>query len=90
MAAGPALAAPAERVVPNADGAPKFVPGRYAKQRAEGPGSGIARGLHELSGGIFDWTLISRAAEEEILALTGEVATGFSLGRSIPGAVEPA
>jgi len=45
---------------------------------------------HLKSGGIFDWTLISRAADEEILALTGEVATGFSLGRSIPGAVEPA
>jgi hypothetical protein len=45
---------------------------------------------HLKSGGIFDWRLISRAADEEILALTGEVATGFSLGQSAPGAAEPA
>jgi putative peptide zinc metalloprotease protein len=50
----------------------------------------ISQDPHLKSGGIFDWTLISRVADEEILALTGEVATGFSLGRSIPGAVEPA
>jgi putative peptide zinc metalloprotease protein len=50
----------------------------------------ISQDAHLKSGGIFDWTLISRAAEEEILAVTGEVATGFSLGRSVPGAVEPA
>jgi putative peptide zinc metalloprotease protein len=50
----------------------------------------ISQDPHLKSGGIFDWTLISREADEEILALTGEVATGFSLGRSIPGAVEPA
>ena len=50
----------------------------------------ISQDPHLKSVGIFDWTLISRAADEEILALTGEVATGFSLGRSIPGAVEPA
>jgi hypothetical protein len=34
--------------------------------------------------------LISPVTDEEILALTGEVATGFSLGRSVPGAAEPA
>jgi putative peptide zinc metalloprotease protein len=50
----------------------------------------ISQDPHLKSGGIFDWTLISRVADEEILALTGEVATGFSLGRSVPGAVEPA
>jgi putative peptide zinc metalloprotease protein len=50
----------------------------------------ISQDAHLKSGGIFDWTLISRVADEEILALTGEVATGFSMGRSIPGAVEPA
>ncbi len=50
----------------------------------------ISQDAHLKSGGIFDWTLISPVAEEEILALTGEVATGFSLGRSVPGAAEPA
>ena len=50
----------------------------------------ISQDPHLKSGGIFDWTLISRVTDEEILAVTGEVATGFSLGRSIPGAVEPA
>ncbi len=50
----------------------------------------ISQDAHLKSGGIFDWILISRAADEEILAVTGEVATGFSLGRSVPGAVEPA
>src|SRR5712691_5512791 len=50
----------------------------------------ISQDAHLKSGGIFDWTLISRAADEQILAVTGEVATGFSLGRSVPGAVEPA
>src|SRR5207245_6821932 len=50
----------------------------------------VSQDPHLKSGGIFDWRLISRAADEEILALTGEVATGFSLGRSVPGAAEPA
>src|SRR6266851_1375901 len=50
----------------------------------------VSQDPHLKSGGIFDWILISRAADEEILAVTGEVATGFSLGRSVPGAVEPA
>jgi hypothetical protein len=83
--------APAEPppVAPD-NGNRRFMPGRYVKSRTEVPGTGIACRLYELSGGIFDWTLISRVADEEILALTGEVATGFSLGRSIPGAVEPA
>jgi putative peptide zinc metalloprotease protein len=49
----------------------------------------VSQDPHLKSGGIFDWRLISRAADEEILALTGEVATGFSLGRSAPGAAEP-
>src|SRR5216684_4507532 len=50
----------------------------------------VSQDAHLKSGGIFDWRLISRVADEEILAVTGEVATGFSLGRSVPGAVEPA
>jgi hypothetical protein len=50
----------------------------------------VSQDPHLKSGGIFDWRLISRVADEEILALTGEVATGFSLGRSVPGAAEPA
>jgi len=50
----------------------------------------ISQDAHLKSGGIFDWRLISRVADEEILAVTGEVATGFSLGRSVLGAAEPA
>jgi hypothetical protein len=34
------------------------------------------------TGGVFDWSRISRAANEEILAMTAEVGSGFSLGRS--------
>jgi putative peptide zinc metalloprotease protein len=50
----------------------------------------ISQDAHLKSGGIFDWTLISPVTDEEILALTGEVATGLSLGRSVPGAAKPA
>jgi putative peptide zinc metalloprotease protein len=42
----------------------------------------ISQDPHLKTGGIFDWNRISRAANEEVLALTAEVATGFSLGRS--------
>src|SRR5713101_7651345 len=51
VAGQPPPVAPPEGVVPNADGAPKFMPGRYAKSRSEAPGRGIARRLYELSGG---------------------------------------
>src|SRR5260370_13811588 len=47
----PLPAAPSEAVAPSADGAPKFMPGRYARPRTEAPGSGIARRLYQLSGG---------------------------------------
>src|SRR5260370_25662128 len=47
----PLPAAPSEAVAPSADGAPKFMPGRYARPRTEAPGTGIARRLYELSGG---------------------------------------
>ena len=39
---------------------------------------------HLKTGGIFDWNLIARMTDEEILAMTAEVASGFSLGRSAP------
>lgn len=42
----------------------------------------ISQDPHLKTGGIFDWNRISRAANEEILAMTAEVASGFSLGRS--------
>ena len=42
----------------------------------------ISQDPHLKTGGIFDWNRISRAANEEILALTAEVASGFSLGSS--------
>jgi putative peptide zinc metalloprotease protein len=44
----------------------------------------ISQDPHLKTGGIFDWNQISRAADEQILALTAEVASGFSLGRSTP------
>jgi putative peptide zinc metalloprotease protein len=44
----------------------------------------ISQDPHLKTGGVFDWNQISKAANEEILALTAEVATGFSLGRSVP------
>ena len=44
----------------------------------------ISQDPHLKTGGIFDWNRISRAANEEILALTAEVASGFSLGSSPP------
>lgn len=47
----------------------------------------ISQDAHLKSGGIFDWLLIAPATDEEILALTGEVASGFSLGRSPVSAV---
>jgi putative peptide zinc metalloprotease protein len=49
----------------------------------------ISQDSHLKTGGIFDWSLISRVADEEILALTAEVASGFSLGRSATGGVSP-
>jgi putative peptide zinc metalloprotease protein len=47
----------------------------------------VSQDAHLKSGGIFDWRLISRQADEEILAVTGEVATGFSLAKAVPGPV---
>jgi putative peptide zinc metalloprotease protein len=44
----------------------------------------ISQDPHLKTGGIFDWNQISRVANEEILALTAEVASGFSLGRAVP------
>jgi putative peptide zinc metalloprotease protein len=49
----------------------------------------ISQDSHLKTGGIFDWSQISRAADEEILALTAEIASGFSLGRSAPGVIAP-
>src|SRR5260370_42088336 len=57
----PPAAAPSEVVVPSADGAPKFMPGRYARPRTEAPGTGIARRLYELSGGRIN---LGPSAEE--------------------------
>lgn len=45
----------------------------------------ISQDPHLKTGGVFDWGQISRAADEEILALTAEIARGFSLGRAVPG-----
>lgn len=45
----------------------------------------ISQDPHLKTGAIFDWNQISRAADEEILALTAEIASGFSLGRAAPG-----
>jgi putative peptide zinc metalloprotease protein len=42
----------------------------------------ISQDPHLKTGGIFDWNRISRGANEEILAMTAEVGSGFSLGRS--------
>ena len=42
----------------------------------------ISQDPHLKTGGIFDWNRISRQANEEILAMTAEVGSGFSLGRS--------
>jgi len=42
----------------------------------------ISQDPHLKTGGVFDWSRISRAADEEILAMTAEVGSGFSLGRS--------
>ena len=42
----------------------------------------ISQDPHLKTGGIFDWNRITRTANEQILALTAEVASGFSLGRS--------
>src|SRR5260370_182966 len=49
----------------------------------------ISHDPHLKTGGIFDWGQISRAADEEILALTAEIASGFSLGRAVPGGAIP-
>lgn len=45
----------------------------------------ISQDPHLKTGGVFDWGEISREADEQILALTAEIATGFSLGRAVPG-----
>jgi putative peptide zinc metalloprotease protein len=50
----------------------------------------ISQDPHLKSGGIFDWGLIAPITDEEILALTGEVASGFSLGRATANEVEGA
>ena len=50
----------------------------------------VSQDSHLKTGGIFDWSQISRAADEEVLALTAEIASGFSLGRSAPGGASPA
>jgi putative peptide zinc metalloprotease protein len=50
----------------------------------------ISQDPHLKTGGIFDWNQISRAANEEVLALTAEIASGFSLGRSAPSSTAPA
>jgi putative peptide zinc metalloprotease protein len=42
----------------------------------------VSQDPHLKTGGIFDWNRISRSANEEILAVTAEVGSGFSLGRS--------
>lgn len=42
----------------------------------------ISQDPHLKTGGIFDWNRISRVANDQVLALTAEVASGFSLGRS--------
>jgi len=44
----------------------------------------VDQDAHLKTGGIFDWNHIARSTDEEILALTAEVASGFSLGRSVP------
>src|ERR1700693_1252786 len=44
----------------------------------------ISQDPHLKTGGIFDWNQISRVADEELLALTAEIASGFSLGRALP------
>ena len=49
----------------------------------------ISQDPHLKTGGVFDWGQISRAADEEILALTAEIASGFSLGRAVPGGAIP-
>jgi putative peptide zinc metalloprotease protein len=42
----------------------------------------ISQDPHLKTGGVFDWNRISRQANDEILAMTAEVGSGFSLGRS--------
>jgi len=49
----------------------------------------ISQDPHLRTGGVFDWGQISRAADGEILALTAEVASGFSLGQTIPASAAP-
>ena len=45
----------------------------------------VGQDPHLKTGGIFHWNLIARTTDEETLAMTAEVASGFSLGRSAPG-----
>ena len=45
----------------------------------------ISQDPHLKTGGVFDWSRITPVANDEILALTAEVASGFSLGRSESG-----
>ena len=42
----------------------------------------ISQDPHLKTGGIFDWNRIGRGANEQVLAMTAEVGSGFSLGRS--------
>ena len=44
----------------------------------------VGQDPHLKTGGIFDWERIARTTDDEILALAAEVASGFSLGRSVP------
>lgn len=48
----------------------------------------ISQDSHLKTGGIFEWSRIARTTNDEILALTAEVASGFSLGRSSSGEPE--
>ena len=50
----------------------------------------ISQDPHLKSGGIFDWGLIAPMTDEEILALTGQVASGFSLGSAAATEVDRA
>jgi len=42
----------------------------------------VSQDRHLKTGGVFSWDRISRTANQQILAMTAEVASGFSLGRS--------
>jgi putative peptide zinc metalloprotease protein len=48
----------------------------------------VGQDPHLKTGGVFDWNRVAATTDEEILALTAEVARGFSLGRSAPEGTE--